>query len=84
MATPMVRRSSNQLGQPKQPRRANPLSLSSRRVAAWVAEITLCAVSGLVPFGIGAYTNTKTDCFCYKYGIASRISVPWIQFFRSW
>lgn len=61
MATPMVRRSSNQLGQPKQPRKANPLSLSSRRVAAWVAEITLCAVSGLVPFGIGAYTNTKTN-----------------------
>jgi uncharacterized protein YjbI with pentapeptide repeats len=61
MATPTVRRSSNQLGQSKQPRRTNPLSLSSRRVAAWVAEITLCAVSGLVPFGIGAYTNTKTN-----------------------
>ncbi|MGB3642076.1 MAG: RDD family protein, partial [Rivularia sp. (in: cyanobacteria)] len=61
MATPTVRRSSKQLGNPKQPRRTNPLSLSSRRVAAWVAEITLCAVSGLVPFGIGAYTNTKTN-----------------------
>lgn len=61
MATPTVRRSSKQLGHPKQPRRTNPLSLSSRRVAAWVAEITLCAVSGLVPFGIGAYTNTKTN-----------------------
>ena len=60
MATPTVRRSSKQLGNPKQPR-TNPLSLSSRRVAAWVAEITLCAVSGLVPFGIGAYTNTKTN-----------------------
>ncbi len=60
MATPTVRRSSKQLG-PKQPRRTNPLSLSSRRVAAWIAEITLCALSGLVPFGIGAYTNTKTN-----------------------
>ncbi|MGB6298094.1 MAG: pentapeptide repeat-containing protein [Rivularia sp. (in: cyanobacteria)] len=59
MATPTVRRSSKQLG-PKQPR-TNPLSLSSRRVAAWVAEITLCAVSSLVPFGIGAYTNTKPN-----------------------
>ncbi len=61
MATPMVRRSNNQLGHPKQPRKTNPLSLSSRRVAAWVAEITLCVVSGLVPFGIGAYINTKTN-----------------------
>ncbi|MEO1431060.1 MAG: pentapeptide repeat-containing protein [Cyanobacteria bacterium J06632_19] len=61
MATPTVRRSSNQLAHPKQTRKTNPLSLSSRRVAAWVAEITLCAVSGLVPFGIGAYTNTKTN-----------------------
>ncbi len=61
MATPTVRRSGNQLGNPKQPRRANPLSLSSRRVAAWVAEITLCAVSGLVPFGIGAYVNAKAN-----------------------
>ncbi|MEM1391912.1 MAG: pentapeptide repeat-containing protein [Cyanobacteria bacterium P01_H01_bin.150] len=59
MATPTVRRSSKQL-EPKQSR-TNPLSLSSRRVAAWVAEITLCAVSGLVPFGIGAYTNTRTN-----------------------
>ncbi|AFY54929.1 putative low-complexity protein [Rivularia sp. PCC 7116] len=61
MATPTVRRSSNKLAQPKQTRKTNPLSLSSRRVAAWVAEITLCAVSGLVPFGIGAYANTKTN-----------------------
>ncbi|MBV6622187.1 MAG: pentapeptide repeat-containing protein [Rivularia sp. (in: Bacteria)] len=61
MATPTVRRSSNQLAHPKQTRKTNPLSLSSRRVAAWVAEITLCAVSGLVPFGIGAYANTRTN-----------------------
>ena len=61
MATPTVRRSSKQLGNPKQPGKTNPLSLSSRRVAAWVAEITLCALSGLLPFGIGAYTNTKTN-----------------------
>ena len=61
MATPTVRRSSNQLGHPKQPRRTNQLSLSSRRVAAWVAEITLCVASSLIPFGIGAYANTKTD-----------------------
>ncbi|MEM9924386.1 MAG: pentapeptide repeat-containing protein [Cyanobacteria bacterium P01_D01_bin.50] len=61
MATPTVRRSSNQLGHQKQPRKANPLPLTSRRVAAWVGEITLCIVSGLVPLGIGAYTNTKTN-----------------------
>jgi uncharacterized protein YjbI with pentapeptide repeats/uncharacterized RDD family membrane protein YckC len=49
------------LGNPKQPRKTSPLSLSSRRVAAWVVEITLCVVSGLVPLGIGAYTNTQTN-----------------------
>ncbi len=61
MATPTVRRSGNQLRHPKQPRKTSPLSLSSRRVAAWVAEITLCVVSAAIPFGIGAYINTKTN-----------------------
>ncbi|MGF1676225.1 MAG: pentapeptide repeat-containing protein [Rivularia sp. (in: cyanobacteria)] len=61
MTTPTVRRSGNQLRQPKQPRTTSGLSLSSRRIAAWVAEITLCVVSGAVPFGIGGYINTKTN-----------------------
>ncbi|MBD0385238.1 MAG: pentapeptide repeat-containing protein [Nostoc sp. C3-bin3] len=60
MTTPIVRRS-NQSGQSKQPERASSLLLASRRFAAWAAEITLVVTSGLIPFGIGVYTNSRSD-----------------------
>ncbi|MEH2241830.1 pentapeptide repeat-containing protein [Nostoc sp.] len=61
MTTPIVRRTSNQSGQSKKPERANSLLLTSRRFAAWAAEITLVVSSGLIPFGIGVYANSRSD-----------------------
>ncbi|MFN6483995.1 MULTISPECIES: pentapeptide repeat-containing protein [unclassified Nostoc] len=61
MTTPIVRRTSNQSGQSKKPERANSLLLASRRFAAWAAEITLVVTSGLIPFGIGVYANSRSD-----------------------
>ncbi|MEH2068279.1 MAG: pentapeptide repeat-containing protein [Nostoc sp.] len=60
MTTPTVRRS-NQSGQSQEPERANSLLLASRRFAAWAAEITLVVTSGLIPFGIGVYANSRSD-----------------------
>ncbi|MBD2563530.1 MULTISPECIES: pentapeptide repeat-containing protein [Nostoc] len=60
MTTPIVRRS-NQSGQSKRPERASSLLLASRRFAAWAAEITLVVTSGLIPFGIGVYANSRSD-----------------------
>ncbi|MFN6472282.1 MAG: pentapeptide repeat-containing protein [Nostoc sp. SerVER01] len=60
MTTPTVRRS-NQSGQSQEPERANSLLLASRRFAAWAAEITLVVTSGLIPFGIGVYVNSRSD-----------------------
>ncbi|QMS86971.1 pentapeptide repeat-containing protein [Nostoc edaphicum CCNP1411] len=60
MTSPIVRRS-NQSGQSKEPERANSLLLASRRFAAWAAEITLVVTSGLIPFGIGVYANSRSD-----------------------
>ncbi|WP_414569072.1 pentapeptide repeat-containing protein [Nostoc sp. CCY 9925] len=60
MTTPTVRRS-NQSGQSQEPERANSLLLASRRFAAWAAEITLVITSGLIPFGIGVYVNSRSD-----------------------
>ena len=60
MTTPIVNRS-NQSGQSKKPERANSLLLASRRFAAWAAEITLVVTSGLIPFGIGVYANSRSD-----------------------
>ncbi|MBE9105775.1 pentapeptide repeat-containing protein, partial [Nostoc cf. edaphicum LEGE 07299] len=34
---------------------------ASRRFAAWAAEITLVVTSGLIPFGIGVYANSRSD-----------------------
>ncbi|MHC5733898.1 pentapeptide repeat-containing protein [Nostoc sp.] len=61
MTSPIVRRTSNQSGQSKKPERANSLLLASRRFAAWAAEITLVVTSGLIPFGIGVYANSRSD-----------------------
>ncbi|MFS0513206.1 pentapeptide repeat-containing protein [Nostoc sp. UIC 10607] len=60
MTTPIVRRS-NQSGQSKRPERASSLLLASRRFTAWAAEITLVVTSGLIPFGIGVYANSRSD-----------------------
>ncbi|MDF5737804.1 MULTISPECIES: pentapeptide repeat-containing protein [unclassified Nostoc] len=61
MTTPIVRRSTNQSGQSKEPEKAKSLLLASRRFAAWAAEITLVVTSGLIPFGIGVYANSRSD-----------------------
>ncbi|MBH8555663.1 pentapeptide repeat-containing protein [Nostocaceae cyanobacterium CENA357] len=61
MATPSVRRSSNKSSLSKTSQTTNSLPLVTRRFAAWTTEITLVIVSGLVPFGIGAYINSRSD-----------------------
>ena len=61
MTSPIVRRTSNQSSQSKKSERANTLLLASRRFAAWAAEITLVVTSGLIPFGIGVYANSRSD-----------------------
>ncbi|MBN3950847.1 MAG: pentapeptide repeat-containing protein [Nostoc sp. NMS7] len=61
MTTPTVRRSRNQSGQSKEPEKAKSLLLAGRRFAAWAAEITLVVASGLIPFGIGVYANSRSD-----------------------
>ncbi|QSJ18015.1 pentapeptide repeat-containing protein [Nostoc sp. UHCC 0702] len=60
MATPIVRRS-NQSRQAQDSQRASSLPLVTRRLGAWAAEITLVVASGLVPYGLGAYINTRSD-----------------------
>ncbi|MDJ0675121.1 MAG: pentapeptide repeat-containing protein [Calothrix sp. MO_167.B42] len=61
MATPIVRRNSNQSNQPSTTGKPNLLPLKTRRFAAWAVEFTLLVVSGLVPFGIGVYANSNSD-----------------------
>ncbi|OUL23698.1 pentapeptide repeat-containing protein [Nostoc sp. 106C] len=61
MATPIVRRSNNQSSRSKDPEKSNSLPLVTRRVAAWAAEITLVVTSGLIPFGLGVYANSRSD-----------------------
>ncbi|MCG6135609.1 MAG: pentapeptide repeat-containing protein [Nostoc sp. LLA-1] len=61
MATPIVRRKTSQSSQPKEPETAHSLPLNTRRLAAWATEITLVVVSGLVPFGLGVYANSRSD-----------------------
>lgn len=61
MVIPTVRRSSNQTSRTKEPEKSNSLPLGTRRIAAWVAEITLVVVSGLIPFGMGVYANSRSD-----------------------
>ncbi|ARV60003.1 low-complexity protein [Nostocales cyanobacterium HT-58-2] len=60
MATPIVRRS-RQSSRAQEPGKTHSLPLATRRIAAWVAEITLVVASGLVPFGMGAYANSRSD-----------------------
>src|SRR5690242_11679086 len=60
MATPTVRRN-NKSRQAQDSQRASSLPLVTRRLGAWAAEITLVVASGLVPYGLGAYLNTRSD-----------------------
>ncbi|HIK06981.1 MAG TPA: pentapeptide repeat-containing protein [Trichormus sp. M33_DOE_039] len=59
MATPTVKKNTNQSNRTKNPAKTN--SLVTRRFAAWTAEMTLLLASGLVPFGLGVYANSRSD-----------------------
>ncbi|CDN15551.1 Pentapeptide repeat family protein [Richelia intracellularis] len=61
MATPMVRRSSNQSNKSSTAGKSNLLPVKTRRFAVWAVEFSLLVISGLVPFGIGVYANSKSD-----------------------
>ncbi len=61
MTTPIVRRSANQSSRSQEPVRTSSQSLQKRRLMAWATEITLLVISGLVPFAIGAFANTRSE-----------------------
>jgi uncharacterized protein YjbI with pentapeptide repeats/uncharacterized RDD family membrane protein YckC len=61
MATPIVRSNDGQSSQSKAQTQTNSLPLVTRRVAAWAAEVMLVVSSGLIPFGLGAYINSRSD-----------------------
>lgn len=61
MANPIMGRSSNQSSRPEEPKKVNITSLTARRFAAWTVEITLFIASGLVPYALGAYINSRSD-----------------------
>ncbi|MBO3459060.1 pentapeptide repeat-containing protein [Aetokthonos hydrillicola Thurmond2011] len=61
MAAPIVRTSTNQSKRSQEPGKAKSLPLAPRRLAAWASEIALVITSGLIPFGIGVYLNSRTD-----------------------
>lgn len=64
MASPIVRRNRNQSNSSQSNKEQGKRKISrftTRRLAAWAAEVTLVVVSGLVPFSIGAYLNSRTD-----------------------
>ncbi len=57
MANSTVRRSVNR-DRRKGQARSQPLPLVTRRFAAWTIEVSLIALSGLVPFGMGIYVKS--------------------------
>lgn len=61
MTTPIARRNPNKPSRSQEPGKPKILSLTTRRAAAWVTEIALIAVSGLVPLGLGALVNSRSD-----------------------
>jgi uncharacterized protein YjbI with pentapeptide repeats/uncharacterized RDD family membrane protein YckC len=61
MSTPIVKKNHNQSSRVKNQVKASSRQLTTRRFAAWVAEITLVATSGLIPFGLGVYANSRSD-----------------------
>jgi uncharacterized protein YjbI with pentapeptide repeats/uncharacterized RDD family membrane protein YckC len=61
MANPMIGKSSSQSSRPKEPKKANITPLATRRFVAWTVEITLFIASGLVPYGLGVYVNSRSE-----------------------
>ncbi|MTJ08303.1 pentapeptide repeat-containing protein [Anabaena sp. UHCC 0204] len=61
MANPIIGRSSNQSSRPKEPKKTNVTSLVTRRFVAWTVEITIFVASGLVPYSLGVYVNSRSD-----------------------
>ena len=61
MTTPIVRRTRNQSSRSQELGIRSSQSLPKRRLMAWATEIALVVVSGLVPFGIGAFANSRSD-----------------------
>lgn len=60
MSMPIVKKNHNhQSNRTKNTAKTN--SLVTRRFAAWTAEITLLLATGLVPFGLGVYANSRND-----------------------
>ncbi|WP_016875323.1 pentapeptide repeat-containing protein [Chlorogloeopsis fritschii PCC 9212] len=64
MTSPIVRRISNQSSPSRsnnEPGKSKSSRFTTRRIAAWATEMTLVVVSGLVPFSLGAYLNSRSD-----------------------
>ncbi|TWH61925.1 pentapeptide repeat-containing protein [Dulcicalothrix desertica] len=61
MTTPIVRRGTNENKPRESGKQARSMSLKTRRLAAWAAEVAIVFVSGLVPYGIGAFANTRSE-----------------------
>jgi uncharacterized protein YjbI with pentapeptide repeats/uncharacterized RDD family membrane protein YckC len=61
MTTPIVRRSRNQSSRSQEAGKVSSQSLPKRRLMAWTTEVALVLVSGLVPLGIGAFANTRSE-----------------------
>ena len=61
MVTPIVRKNTSQSKESNQFEKPHFLPFTARRLAAWATEITLVLTSGLVPFGLGVYANSRND-----------------------
>lgn len=61
MANPMIGKSSSQSSRSKEPKQAKITPLATRRFVAWTVEITLFIASGLVPYALGVYVNSRSE-----------------------
>lgn len=61
MTTPIVRRGTNENKPRESGKQARSMSLKTRCLVAWAAEVAIVFVSGLVPYGIGAFANTRSE-----------------------
>ncbi|BAT53191.1 heterocyst-specific glycolipids-directing protein HglK [Nostoc sp. NIES-3756] len=59
MTTPIVKKTNNSPG--KNPAKTSSMPLVTRRLAAWVTEMSLLATAGLVPYGLGVFVNSRSD-----------------------
>ena len=53
--------SSSPSSRPQQPKKKKVTSLATRRFVAWTVEISIFIASGVVPFALGAYINSRTQ-----------------------